>query len=75
MAERRALRGIEAAMRKAARDETVVCIESTSNQVNQSGGYTGMAAAGCLSYKSRWRQEAVISSKICGRLRLSRHWG
>ncbi len=37
---------LEAAMRKAARDETVVCIESTSNQVNQSGGYTGMTAAG-----------------------------
>jgi D-tagatose-1,6-bisphosphate aldolase subunit GatZ/KbaZ len=37
---------LEAAVRKAARDETVVCIESTSNQVNQSGGYTGMTAAG-----------------------------
>ena len=36
---------LEAALRMAARDETVVCIESTSNQVNQSGGYTGMTAA------------------------------
>ena len=37
---------LAAAVRKAARDETVVCIESTSNQVNQSGGYTGLTAAG-----------------------------
>jgi len=36
---------IEAAMRHAARNETIVCIESTSNQVNQFGGYTGMTAA------------------------------
>jgi len=33
-------------MHKAVRDETVVCVESTCNQVNQSGGYTGMTAAG-----------------------------
>jgi len=37
---------LEAALQKAVRDETIVCIESTSNQVNQSGGYTGMTAAG-----------------------------
>ena len=36
---------IEAAMRHAARNETIVCIESTSNQVNQFGGYPGMTAA------------------------------
>jgi D-tagatose-1,6-bisphosphate aldolase subunit GatZ/KbaZ len=36
---------LEATLRKAARDGTVVCIESTSNQVNQAGGYTGMTAA------------------------------
>ena len=33
---------LEAAMRQAARDETVTLIESTCNQVNQFGGYTGM---------------------------------
>lgn len=34
---------IEACMRQAAEDGCLVCIESTSNQVNQFGGYTGMA--------------------------------
>ena len=33
---------LEAAMQQARRDETVVLIESTCNQVNQFGGYTGM---------------------------------
>ena len=37
---------IETTIRHAVRNETVVCIESTSNQVNQFGGYTGMTAAG-----------------------------
>jgi D-tagatose-1,6-bisphosphate aldolase subunit GatZ/KbaZ len=32
---------IEAAMRQAIDDESLLCIESTSNQVNQFGGYTG----------------------------------
>ncbi|HEY5386933.1 MAG TPA: class II D-tagatose-bisphosphate aldolase, non-catalytic subunit, partial [Thermoleophilia bacterium] len=36
---------IETALLHAARGRGVVCIESTSNQVNQSGGYTGMTAA------------------------------
>jgi len=33
---------IEAAMHQAAADETVLLVESTANQVNQFGGYTGM---------------------------------
>jgi len=36
---------LETALRHAARGHGLVCIESTSNQVNQSGGYTGMTAA------------------------------
>ena len=37
---------IETALLHAARGHGLVCIESTSNQVNQFGGYTGMTAAG-----------------------------
>ena len=33
---------LEAAMHQALEDGSVLCIESTSNQVNQFGGYTGM---------------------------------
>jgi D-tagatose-1,6-bisphosphate aldolase subunit GatZ/KbaZ len=36
---------LEAAVQQANRDETVVLIESTCNQVNQFGGYTGMRPA------------------------------
>jgi len=36
---------LETALLHAARGHDLVCIESTSNQVNQSGGYTGMTAA------------------------------
>ena len=36
---------LETALRHAARGHGLVCIESTSNQVNQLGGYTGMTAA------------------------------
>ncbi len=36
---------IEACMKKALQDNSLVLIESTSNQVNQFGGYTGMNAA------------------------------
>ena len=33
---------LEAAMRQALDDDSPICIESTSNQVNQFGGYTGL---------------------------------
>jgi len=36
---------LETVLRHAAGGHSLVCIESTSNQVNQSGGYTGMTAA------------------------------
>ena len=36
---------IEAAMRRAQRQSSSVLVESTSNQVNQDGGYTGMRPA------------------------------
>ncbi len=36
---------LEAAMRQALDDESPLCIESTSNQVNQFGGYTGLTPA------------------------------
>jgi len=36
---------IEATLRRAARDNQVVLIEATCNQVNQEGGYTGMMPA------------------------------
>jgi len=36
---------LETALRRAAARGTLVCVESTCNQVNQDGGYTGMTAA------------------------------
>ena len=41
---------LEASMMQAAKDGTAVCIESTSNQVNQFGGYTGMTAKQFAAY-------------------------
>ena len=41
---------LEAAMRQALHDESLLCIESTSNQVNQFGGYTGMTPAQFRDY-------------------------
>jgi D-tagatose-1,6-bisphosphate aldolase subunit GatZ/KbaZ len=41
---------LEASIMQAAADGTAVCIESTSNQVNQFGGYTGMTAKDFAAY-------------------------
>ena len=41
---------LEAGMEQAARDESLLCIESTSNQVNQFGGYTGQTPADFSSF-------------------------
>jgi len=41
---------LEAALAQAARDETVALIESTCNQVNQFGGYTGMTPADFMGF-------------------------
>lgn len=44
---------LEAAMRQAAADETVLLIEATCNQVNQYGGYTGMTPADFAAHLRR----------------------
>ena len=41
---------LEAALRQAKQDDTVVLIEATANQVNQFGGYTGMKPADFLPF-------------------------
>jgi D-tagatose-1,6-bisphosphate aldolase subunit GatZ/KbaZ len=41
---------LRAAMARAVKDDTVVLVESTSNQVDQYGGYTGMTPATFVSY-------------------------
>jgi len=41
---------LEAAMRQALEDETPLLIESTSNQVDQYGGYTGMKPADFVDF-------------------------
>ena len=41
---------VEAAMRQAVKDDSMLCIESTSNQANQFGGYTGMTPAQFRDY-------------------------
>ncbi|MEW5814858.1 MAG: class II D-tagatose-bisphosphate aldolase, non-catalytic subunit, partial [Spirochaetota bacterium] len=41
---------IEAGMRQAAKDNSLLLIESTSNQVNQFGGYTGMKPEDFVDY-------------------------
>ena len=46
----------EAAVVQALRDDTVLCVESTCNQVNQYGGYTGMTPA---AFRARLEAIAV----------------
>src|SRR5271155_2050931 len=41
---------LEAAMQQAKADENILLIESTSNQVNQFGGYTGQTPATFLAF-------------------------
>ena len=43
---------LQAAMLQAKRDESILLIESTSNQVDQFGGYTGMTPPGFVRYAS-----------------------
>src|SRR5512139_4117030 len=56
---------LEAAMHRAAQRESVVCIESTSNQVNPYGGYTGMTPADFARFV---RQVASASEFPQGRI-------
>ena len=41
---------LQAAMRQALASESMLCVESTSNQVNQFGGYTGLTPAQFTGY-------------------------
>jgi D-tagatose-1,6-bisphosphate aldolase subunit GatZ/KbaZ len=49
---------LEAGMIQAAADDTVLCIESTSNQVNQFGGYMGLTPRDFARYVESIAQEA-----------------
>jgi D-tagatose-1,6-bisphosphate aldolase subunit GatZ/KbaZ len=49
---------LEAAMHQALEDDSVLCIESTSNQVNQFGGYTGMAPSHFVTFVGSIAQRA-----------------
>jgi len=57
---------LEAGMMQALRDDTVVCIESTCNQVNQFGGYSGMTPAafrafvGSVAADMRFPEDRVV---------------
>ena len=44
---------LEAALARAAADGTLACVESTCNQVNQFGGYTGLTPAGFRDFVTR----------------------
>jgi D-tagatose-1,6-bisphosphate aldolase subunit GatZ/KbaZ len=48
---------LEAGMLQARRDESILLIESTSNQVNQFGGYTGQTPADFVKYIHQPAQE------------------
>jgi len=49
---------LRAAFKKAIKDETVILIESTSNQVDQFGGYTGMKPVDFVTYVRRLADSA-----------------
>jgi D-tagatose-1,6-bisphosphate aldolase subunit GatZ/KbaZ len=57
---------LEAGMTQAARDESLLLIESTSNQVNQFGGYTGQTPADFVKFvlqvakEMRFPQERMV---------------
>ncbi|HQU74047.1 MAG: D-tagatose-bisphosphate aldolase, class II, non-catalytic subunit [Calditrichaeota bacterium] len=49
---------LEAAMKQALADGSLLLVESTSNQVDQFGGYTGMTPAGFVTYMAGLAQSA-----------------
>lgn len=59
---------IRAAMRRAAKYDTVVLVEATANQVNQDGGYTGMTPADFRKFLERLAAEEQfpIRKVLCG---------
>lgn len=54
---------IRASLLRACRNKTVALIESTSNQVNQEGGYTGMTPADFAAFVHRIAFEVGISEE------------
>ncbi|MDE7219777.1 MAG: class II D-tagatose-bisphosphate aldolase, non-catalytic subunit [Oscillospiraceae bacterium] len=59
---------IRAALRRAKANDTVVLVESTANQVNQNGGYTGMTPAAFRQFLDRLAAEEQfpIERLLCG---------
>lgn len=56
---------LEAGMEQAKRDDSLLCIESTSNQVNQFGGYTGQTPAEFVAFvKEVAKAEGFPQEKI-----------
>jgi D-tagatose-1,6-bisphosphate aldolase subunit GatZ/KbaZ len=53
---------LEAAAMRAGRSGGLLCIESTANQVNQDGGYTGMTPAGFRDYAVQLAVDAGVPS-------------
>ena len=51
---------LEAALRQALDDDSMLCIESTSNQANQFGGYTGMTPAQFRDYVLSIARKAAL---------------
>ncbi len=59
---------IRAALRRAKENSTVVLVESTANQVNQEGGYTGMTPADFRDFLNRLADEEDFPKDklLCG---------
>ena len=55
---------LKASMMQAKEDSSIVLIESTSNQVNQDGGYTGMRPQDFVDYVSALAQEMEFDSNM-----------
>lgn len=55
---------LKASMMQAKEDNSIVLIESTSNQVNQDGGYTGMRPQDFVDYVSALAQEMEFDSNM-----------
>ena len=59
---------LRAALRRAKANDTVVLVESTANQVNQNGGYTGMTPAGFRAFLDELAKEEGMPADrvLCG---------
>ena len=59
---------IRAALRRAKANDTVVLVESTANQVNQNGGYTGMTPVAFRQFLDRLAAEEDFPAErlLCG---------